>query len=211
MGDLRDILKLKDIHDSIVDTGSDLVQVVEFHGVQYSLLSEEEQRALDQGIVSLIAGLDFPVKFWATNRPLEIRPEIDRMKTMADAWTDDPRHGGIAVVCRGIAATLRGWTDAEIPERRLFAAVSVSSLHKRALEELDRRVDQVVGALRNAIRDADPHVLDTGECLQALHAFWQKGRHIRTHAEALGMNGETVLVVEGGHQREAAAVEARLG
>lgn len=209
MKDLREILKLADVSDSTIDTGSEWVRLIEFHGVQYGLLSDDEQQALDRGIMALVSGLDFTVKLWATNRPLEIRPEIARMEEMAAAWKASARCSGVAVVCRGMATTLRAWTAAQIPERRLFVAVSVVKMH--GLEELDRRVDQVTNALRNAIKDADPHVLDAGELLQALHGFWQKGRHIRTRADTLGLNKETVLMVEGGDNDAVATSEVRLG
>ena len=199
-GEVREILRLRDIQLGVVDTGLEWVQLLSFGALHYELLGPEEQRQVIRGLLSLAAGLDFPLKIWASNRPLAVRTEVERLEALAGAWAEDEQHAALAVVCRGVAGMLAEWSLAEVPERHLYAAVWVGQGARReaALQELDRRTEQVRRFLEAAIPGCAPHVLGTAEVLQCLHAFWQKSRHVRTHAETLGEHGETALLVTGG-------------
>ena len=191
---------MRDVEYGVVDTGEDLVSVMTLSAVHFALLGPEEQAQVTRGLVSLAAGLEFPVKVWATNRPLSVRAEVERMDEMAANWAQDERHAVIAEVCAGIGDLLANWAESEVPERHLYASTWVRHVGRRrenAMADLDRRVEQLGRYLAATVTGCAPQVLGTAEVLQALYGFWQKGRHVRTRAETLGEQGETVIAVSG--------------
>ena len=196
----NEVLRLRKIEQGVIDTGEEWVLVIEYPGVHYELLSPEEQLQVDHALVSLIATLEFPAKFWTTARPLGIGLEIKRNLALAEGWDGTP-NAGLGDVCRGIAEELQGMSETEDSERHLYISVWVphreESGRERALGELDRRAEQVRQAIQGAIPysgDTKPHVLSTVEVLRAIHAMYLKNRHAIV-ADTLGERGETELIV----------------
>lgn len=189
-------LALEDIRDGMfVLKGGRYRAVIAANPVNFSLLSSEEQEAVEGAFGSMLMGLSFPLQILAFTRPVDIRDCIHDFKKNQAGFSPD-----LMTYCNEMEKFLLYFAS-RINITESYVIIPYDDLGKdcrRARGELMRRVQVVMEGLAKC--NLVPRMLDTAELLQFMYGFFQKDSKILPYD--LVQAGALELVKEGREKLE---------
>lgn len=96
---IYNFLDFDDITDNMIvrKNGSQYVMIIQCQGVNYDLMSEEEQMAVEEGFVQFLNTLRFPIQLYVQTRSLNLRDIIEEYKKRVNQIASEINQFGIKI------------------------------------------------------------------------------------------------------------------
>ncbi len=190
---VQEYLGIKDIQDGIIflkDGGYRLL-IEAVGSVNYMLLSEAEQDAMESFFSRFLSSLNFPVQFYTQTRPLDLTGQTEEL--MEKAANLNPN---LQQYARGFIRYLSYWATSGVLVKHTYIVIPVDDEddYYIARQELLRRRDLVVGELQKWVAC---RALGTKEVLDVLYTAFNKGDAAAMKASDAEKHGFLDPVVRG--------------
>jgi hypothetical protein len=171
---LKDIWEIEDIQDGIISLTDNRYRVIlKVHSVDFFLMSEPEQEAIENALFSTAMSINFPVQVFTTTQMIETNSVVQEIQQcyQKDNIPDSLKEYAIKMVEYMDAMTM----DRSMYTRGNYIILSydTSEGFDRARGELNRRAGIVIDGLRKAKTTAE--ILKTDSVLDLLYQCKNRG------------------------------------
>lgn len=173
---LKDIWDIEDVREGVITlTGGRYRAVLRVSSVNYHLLSQGEQHAVEGALMQMAMSFSFPVQFLVTTEMADARHCISGIRGRLPEMNEKMRQ-----YAADLAGCLEAVTrDRSVYVRRAYAVVGydTSEGFGSARGELMRRAGTVMEGLARARVAAE--LLDTEGIIDLLHRVFNRGRTVK--------------------------------
>jgi len=172
---VQEWLGITDIQRSVITLpGNRHRAILEVESINYSLLSEEEQEALEIAFSQFLARLNFPIQFYDQARPLDMSQFVERLRQQARQAPEKLKE-----YMEQTIEYMAQWTaERPIMVRKKYIVVPYDAPPDMPVEdawaELERRVSVVQDGLASC--QLRSRVLYTDEILDVLYVALNKSK-----------------------------------
>lgn len=170
---VKTILEIEDIRNSIVAlTGNRYRMIVKVGSVDYALLSEGEQNALEEALRQTVLSFNYPVQFYVTTERIDTTNVLEQVQrfTSNPMLPENLRNYGTNMI-QYLAEMMK---DRGTYIRRNYIVIDCTAKTKEEAEsELLRRANFLINSL-NAAKIA-ASLLSTEEIMDVIHRALNKG------------------------------------
>lgn len=173
--DVLELLPFKTIENGLIWHNDGSVQaVIGVDSIHYHLLSEQEKKAVDGALASLLASLSFPIQPLSITRPVDLKDYVDALSNMLREAPDVLQEYG-----RDHLNFLDHKTKQEVLIKQDYVVFGVEQMEdvQKMKAELDRRAGLIISGLRRAGLFA--RVLDTEDVAAVFYDVYHGNRAIR--------------------------------
>ncbi|MTI84402.1 MAG: hypothetical protein FH756_10955 [Firmicutes bacterium] len=190
---LKDVWEVEDIQDGVISLTNNRYRVIlRVHSVDFFLMSEPEQEAIENALFSTAMSINFPVQVFTTTKMIETSSAIQEIQ---ESYQND-----IPDSLKEYALKMMEYMDAMTLDRSMhirsnyiIISYDTSEGFERARGELNRQASAIIDGLRKAKTTAE--VLKTDAILDLLYQCNNRG-YIFKPSEAVGAG--TLDFIKGG-------------
>ena len=141
---LADILEFK-IQDNLIVLGNRYSMVVSLGNIDYNILSQNEQEAVENVLIQTVLAIDYPIQFFSTTE------FIDTSKITSYMYTNKVVNEKVLEYRNYLAEYLENLMESRsISIVKNYAIISYDGLYENATVELNRQVASFKESLRSA-------------------------------------------------------------
>ncbi|RKO65689.1 hypothetical protein [Desulfofundulus salinus] len=173
---LRDLWEIKDVRDGVVYLTRNRYRIIlRLTPVNFDLLSEGEQHVIENALMAVCQGLDFPVQFLCTAETVDTRAAIAELYSHAAGETSAVRQNYAEVLLSYLDTLM---SQRSVLVRRSYAVVGCDGQpYEKARGILEHRAAALAGALSRAKVAAV--VLSSDEIVDLLHHLLNRNKVVR--------------------------------
>lgn len=198
---VQDYLGVKDIQDGIIflNGGGYRLLIEAVGSVNYMLLSESEQDAMESFFSRFLSSLNFPVQFYTQTRPLDLTGQTEELMGKAANL-----NVNLQQYARGFIRYLSYWATSGVLVKHTYIVIPVDDEddYYIARQELLRRRDLVIGELQKWVAC---RALGTKDVLEVLYTAFNKGDAAAMKASDAEKRGFLDPIVKGVKLRDVRA------
>lgn len=138
---MDEVFNIEKIHEGIIYQGNQYLLLTKIEGINLSAMSEGEQNARESALISVLAGLDYPIRFITNTAVIDTSKEAQLVAGIASA-TPEGNLRTYRTLYAGALEQMR--VERSVLTQQTFLVVSGSTI-----EEARRRVELLNSSLAN--------------------------------------------------------------